>query len=359
MAELSPVLLQLPVGDKTYSAREMRLAVGAPFARDQTGLAARSGVVGAGSLLVHQTGSASQSVEVDPGIAVIQGSGASQGAYVCANDAVETVALDAAHATLPRIDLVYAAVLDDVDGVAGGSAWRIDTVTGTAAASPVEPVLPQADAIKLAAISRAAGDNTVANADITDRRVRAAAEGGMQVVGTVTDIVSPTEGMAAYETTTDLVKIHTGSTWRPLVPGASVNDPRWVHAEVAFPNFGDLTSGSFTTIATFGAFSVPWWAQDGAAHAIIRVSLTAAIITAAGRFEIRTGVGATAGTATGMEAPTATSQHTAVAGQDFTIPAATTTITVVVQARRSAGSGGLRVSAASLSTATLDVLIKR
>ena len=358
MTELSPVLLQLAAGDKTYTARELRLGLAAGFARDQTGLAARSGVIGAPSLKVTQTGAGAQSVDVAAGILLLQGSGASQGAYVLVNDATKTVALSAAHATLPRIDIIYAELLDAVDGVAGGSAWTIKALAGTAAGSPSEPSLPAADQIKLAAIARAAADNTVVNGDITDRRVRTAAEGGVVVCNTVADIASPTEGMVAYETATDLLKVFVAAWW-PVTPGASITDLRYPVVEVIQPNTGDFTSGSFTDIATFSAISVPTWAQDGNAHAKWSGTITATVITAAARFELRAAIGVTAGLSVPLEANAANDAHGATTGMDYTIPVSTTTITPKIQARRISGTGALRMTSAGLATAALNLVISR
>lgn len=212
-------ILQLPVGDLTYTAKEMRLMMGAVFGRDLTGLAARSGVVGQASLKVHQTGSASQSVVIDAGVGVIQGSGATQGQYVCPNDAAVTLAMAAAHASLTRIDIVYARVLDDVDGVAGGSTWAIEKLEGVAGGS--EPALPVADAIKLAAITRAAapGGNTITDGNISDRRASVAAQGGVIVCNTVADIVNPEPGQMAWETSTQVMQRYSGTAWRDIRGG--------------------------------------------------------------------------------------------------------------------------------------------
>lgn len=73
------------------------------------------------------------------------------------------MAANAADATNPRIDIVYAPDAD-ADGV-------VDAIylAGTAAASPAQPATPTSGTI-LAAISRAANDNTIATADIADQR---------------------------------------------------------------------------------------------------------------------------------------------------------------------------------------------
>lgn len=69
------------------------------------------------------------------------------------------VTLDAAHATLSRIDIVWV-----------NTSGTLGKTTGTAATDPVPPTLPS-NSVLLASVARTAADNTVVNADITDKRV--------------------------------------------------------------------------------------------------------------------------------------------------------------------------------------------
>jgi len=73
-------------------------------------------------------------------------------------DSVSALAATAADATKPRIDIVYVS-----------SAGVVTYLAGTAAASPAQPATP-ANGTILAAITRAANDNTIATSDIGDRR---------------------------------------------------------------------------------------------------------------------------------------------------------------------------------------------
>jgi hypothetical protein len=72
--------------------------------------------------------------------------------------AVDNLAGTAADATNPRIDIVY-----------GSGAGVITYLAGTAAGSPAQPATP-AHGVLLAAITRAANDNTIAQSDITAMR---------------------------------------------------------------------------------------------------------------------------------------------------------------------------------------------
>jgi hypothetical protein len=76
--------------------------------------------------------------------------------YVVAANA--TLAADAADATNPRIDIVY-----------DTSAGVLTYLAGTAAATPAQPATP-ANGTLIAVITRAANDNTIAAADIADKR---------------------------------------------------------------------------------------------------------------------------------------------------------------------------------------------
>jgi hypothetical protein len=76
--------------------------------------------------------------------AVIQGtSSALQGAYPFVNDAASgTLTFGDGHATLPRIDLVYAQVRDNPYDSTGFQDGRIAIAVGTPHASPVAPAVP-------------------------------------------------------------------------------------------------------------------------------------------------------------------------------------------------------------------------
>lgn len=107
-------------------------------------------------VLVTPQGSPDQTVDVSAGELYNRAAGT----YVSVA-LVDNLAATAAHATLARIDIVQ---VNTTTGVATYKA-------GTAAASPVAP---SADAsnIVVATVARAATDNTVAAADITDVRTR-------------------------------------------------------------------------------------------------------------------------------------------------------------------------------------------
>lgn len=108
------------------------------------------GVFTGGAVTAH--GSPDQTVAVSAG-SIITPEGKRY-----AFDAVSALAAAAANGSNPRIDIVYVT-----------SAGVVTYLAGTAAASPSQPATPTNGTI-LAAIYRAANDNTIATADITDQR---------------------------------------------------------------------------------------------------------------------------------------------------------------------------------------------
>ena len=151
----------------SHSAELFRRAVGAHL-QSQLG-----GVVNTGDLLVTQTTTASQTVNVAGGFpggeVLIPGSiGATQGLYYALNDATVNLAIAASNATNPRIDVVYAAVQDAAYS-GSTNTWVLGVVTGTPAASPTVPALPSS-AVALAQILVPASSTSVVTANITDVR---------------------------------------------------------------------------------------------------------------------------------------------------------------------------------------------
>lgn len=122
------------------------------------------GVMGAGDLAVSADSPPSMRVTVAAGRALVNGDVAvRQGAYLVENDApLFSDFAAAAHATLPRRDLLCLRVYDaSPDG--GSSALdvaRLELITGTPNASPLTPAVP-ASAIPLAYLSIIAAATTV------------------------------------------------------------------------------------------------------------------------------------------------------------------------------------------------------
>lgn len=123
-----------------------------------------------GKLLVTEDSPLSMNVRVASGICWVQGTeNATQGGYSVMNDGTVLVTLDAAHATLARIDLVVVRIQDSQYS-GGSNTATIEKVTGTPAGSPTVPTAP-ANSLILAQIAVAAAVTTINNSNITDRRV--------------------------------------------------------------------------------------------------------------------------------------------------------------------------------------------
>lgn len=121
-------------------------------------------------------------VDVDLGIAYVENDDWSRATSVTRfwrveSDEVEEVTLDAADVSQDRIDLIVLRINDaaSADDEASNVA-TVDKVTGTAAASPTAPTVPD-DAIKLAEVYVSAAVTTVSNSDITDSRLEVSLAG--------------------------------------------------------------------------------------------------------------------------------------------------------------------------------------
>lgn len=218
MAELNPpAWLQ----GGSYDAQLDRNALAALLTPGGATLAPRAGVrpwSPGYELAVRQAATPTGSVVVDGGHAVVAGTRtAAQGAYLCTSDGPVTRALAQPHASLPRRDLIVVRVYDAAQ--AGTSdLWAIEALTGTPAASPAVPAVPD-DAFALAEVSVPANASGVTDADITDRRTYTAAGGGFVPCTSTTRPAAPHEGMAAYETDTGRARLYEGAEWRELYAG--------------------------------------------------------------------------------------------------------------------------------------------
>jgi hypothetical protein len=161
------------------------------------------GVVRATDLAVTQNGTPNMTVNVAAGGCFIRGTqSANQGAYHLWNDGTLSVAISAADATNPRRDLIIAQARDANYSGASSDA-RIIVVTGTPAASPVDPSLSSfPNSLVLARVAVAAGDTSIVTAEITDLRTVANQIGKIptynsSALATVAN-PSPVDGQAYY-----------------------------------------------------------------------------------------------------------------------------------------------------------------
>lgn len=177
-----------------------------------TGIA-NGGIARSGEYAVVQRGAgANMSVDVAAGGALVGGTeSATQGEYFVFNDATVNVVISASDPSNPRIDVVGIQVRDKEYSGSNDDA-RLVVITGTPAGSPSVPALP-ADFLSLAHVAVAAGATSIVNANITDKRVRLSALGGIAVCTSATrPTVNLWEGMFIYETDTHALKQYTTGT---------------------------------------------------------------------------------------------------------------------------------------------------
>lgn len=156
----------------SYDAAELRRADAAPFA---------SGGVASGLAV---TVDASDVVTVAAGRWVIDGDSvvSGTGVYRGGIGAAASVALDARDATNSRIDLVVARQYDpDIVPAHTESAGKVEVITGTPAASPSAPALPDL-AVELARITVPASGGAAASVDSSQRDEATLLSSGPKIV---------------------------------------------------------------------------------------------------------------------------------------------------------------------------------
>jgi hypothetical protein len=177
-----------------------------------------------GGFNVTQNGSPNMSVNVASGLALVPGSeGAKQAGYWVLNDATKNIAIATSNPTNPRIDVIALKVQDTFySGVT--DAWSIVAITGTAAASPSPPSLPN-NALKIAQVAVAANATSIVTGNISDFRPTLTATGGiMRAFGTTErDALPVYGGLAVWRTDVagGLLQIHNGTSYVDYTPAFS------------------------------------------------------------------------------------------------------------------------------------------
>lgn len=238
------------------------------------------GVVSSGDLAVTQRGAgANMSVDVAAGVAWVRGDDSvSQPAYRVYNDATVNLAVDAAHASLARVDRVVAEVRDAAfSGVS--TDWRLRVITGTPAGSPVAPALPNS-AMSLATVSVPALDTAITNSQITDTRTAARADGEAER--------GYRDGVVATKTSATSIMATSAATGNTIVTTASFTTDGGLY-EVLF-SAAEVTTGGSGAALILNLF------VDGALGAelagVNSASGGSLITPVSCRMELRPGVGA-------------------------------------------------------------------
>lgn len=307
----------------------------------------REGVSGASDLAVSQRAAgANMSVDVAIGRAAVLGDDAAttQGVYHVWNDAVKNLTIAASDPTNPRKDIVIARVRDAFYSGAT-NAWALEVVSGTPAASPAEPALPN-NAIKLAVVAIAASATSIVNANITDARPRAAALSAPIVCTASTRPGSPYAGMQIFETDTGKALTYDGSGWclPKNVAGGEVDN-----ATITTPK----PSGIVGSEVNISGFNVTTVATSHTRKYRITVDIPGIFSTVAGDvMEIFVRNGAT--TVLGRKLITAGSSSNGDTGATLVIRTTTAAVdTFQVSAQRAAGSGSMSIETLSDRPATM------
>jgi hypothetical protein len=242
-----------------------------------------------GGFNVTQNGSPNMSVNVASGLALIPGSeGAKQAGYWVLNDAIKNIAIAASNPSNPRIDVIALKVQDTFySGVT--DAWSIVAITGTAAASPSPPSLPN-NALKIAQVAVAANATSVVTGNISDFRPTLTALGGiMRAFGTTERDAIPTYGgLAVWRTDIPALQIYNGTTYDTYSPlfSAYVGESR--------NNSTNITSTGTEAIGS----TVTWTAVAGARYKVTWYGSVQSTVNAdIGRIRIRHQLGASLTTA--------------------------------------------------------------
>lgn len=202
--ETTPIWIQAGGEDAEHARRAVEALYGY-----------RGGLAAPGDLKVSESATPAMSVSVAAGRCIIPGTeGTAQGVYVVEARTATTVTISGADPTNARIDLIVVKVQDS-DYSGSVDAVSIVAVTGTAAATPVEPTVPD-NAWVLAKVAVAADASSITNAVITDQRTTRSGQEtrGPQKKAVTTDESTSTTTYTDLTTTGPAVTVHlvTGQT---------------------------------------------------------------------------------------------------------------------------------------------------
>ena len=251
---------------ETIDSGEIRNSTvsGFDIAGGATPVASRGGIIPAGGspLEVTALGTPAMAVQVNAGRCAIPGNAATTPVFGLTLTTTTNLDIAAAHATLPRIDLVVARVNSPGTSAAFG---QIEVITGTAAASPSRPTVPNTGndhsiVLKtinvLAAVTTITSPNVVTNA-ATDARWTTA-PGGMVPVPSHSSLLSGGVSLPDYTPFVSQAAQMPGlmlptagaALWGPMTRHFYGNVTTNAQGDITV-NFGLYTSGGTFTAAPF------------------------------------------------------------------------------------------------------------
>lgn len=154
-----------PIRANTMEPEVLRQLIGITSGMSSTA-GPPQGILGAGDFAITQASTPNMSVNVGAGFGVVAGTNNSpvQGCYNVYNDAAVNLAITAANAGNPRIDVVCVTIQD---AFYSGSAntGLLQVITGTPSGTPLVPAIP-ANSLALGHIYVGAGVTSILNANI-------------------------------------------------------------------------------------------------------------------------------------------------------------------------------------------------
>jgi hypothetical protein len=212
----------------------------------------RQGALGASDFKVVAQATPNMTVAVGGGQAFVNQAAAIGGAYAVTNDAPVNVTITAAHASLPRRDLVILRVEDSfyTGAVNQGS---LQVITGTASSTPTDPAVT-GNYIVLARVTVAAAATSITNGAITDLRPRTNAVGGSIWIATTAErdaLTNVGSGQIVYVSQTDsYYGRNAAGKWAPLAEEtgllALAFGSGWTDLNGAEPGQYERTNGMVT-----------------------------------------------------------------------------------------------------------------
>ncbi|MFW3477293.1 hypothetical protein [Streptomyces microflavus] len=197
-----------------YDGAELRRVQAMGVMSDGTALGARGGVLpGSGGLAVSLVGSA---ITVGSGAAWVYRSG--QGVYGASLNSGATATLTAAHATLPRVDLVYLRVWDNSVDASGMNKADAVYLAGTASGSPVAPT-PAGTQIYLPLATISVPASGGGSPSVNNNVAKTVAPGGI-----LPDAAAPGYYVGQYRDNGSVLERYNGTVWVAAAPGLGTAD---------------------------------------------------------------------------------------------------------------------------------------
>jgi hypothetical protein len=212
-----------PGAPPQYTAAELRQAMALAAVYGGRNLGGRQGVRPGGTQWgVTLSGS---TITVDTGVGLVDpGLTTGQGPYWMPLPATETQTLAAAHATLPRKDIIVIAIHDTDEDASGLRTGRSEYIQGTASATPTEPAVP-AGSVKIATIDVPASGG--GSAVVTQNAPYTVSPGGVLPVRNAAEVaaVVAAPGMLLFRLDTLELLAWTGAAFQaPLLGIANAAD---------------------------------------------------------------------------------------------------------------------------------------